>query len=261
MMAGDEDMPVAGDQGRQVAGDQGRQVAILAGGLGTRLRPLTEKCPKPLVEVGGRPFLEWQLLDLKRQGFRRVVLLVAYLGEMIEARFGDGAALGLRIDYSYEPEPLGTGGALRLALPKLDQAFVLLNGDSFLRAPLAAMARALDADADALAVVSTYDRREPVPVIPNLRVDGNRVLAYEKDAGLAKGFSVIDSGAYVLRRELLADAPLGKFQLEALWQGAIAGGRLRAFPVAERFYDIGDRARLQEFEEKIRDYFPNALSH
>ena len=244
------------------------QVVILAGGLGTRLRPITEKIPKPLVPVAGQPFLHWQLLDLKSQGYTDVLLLVAYLGEQIEAHFGEGREMGLRIRYSFEPEPLGTGGAIRHALGELQEEFLLLNGDSFLRAPLDEMSAAF-AKGGFDAMISVYDDRTPTQVIPNLKTAGQVVLDYRKDAGREQGFDKIDSGVYVMKRRLLEATPkvatgaagAPKFALADLWPGVLAKGRLGAYNVAERFYDIGTPARLQEFEEKVRDYFPNSISN
>jgi MurNAc alpha-1-phosphate uridylyltransferase len=236
------------------------QVVILAGGLGTRLRPITETVPKPMVPVAGQPFLRWQLEDLKLQGYTRVLLLVAYLGEVVEKHFGDGHALGLEIQYAYEPEPLGTGGALKNGLAKLENDFILLNGDSFLRAPLDKLTQEYRAGGFD-AVVSVYDNHDPVPVIPNIRVQGAKVTGYEKDAGLGKGFDQIDSGIYVLNRELVENGPDGKFMLADLWPTLISQGKLGAASVRERFYDIGTIERLKEFEEKVRDYFPHSASH
>lgn len=247
-----------------------RQVVILAGGLGTRLRPLTEKVPKPMVPVAGEPFLFWQLQDLKAQGYTRVLLLVSYLGEQVEAHFGDGSSLGMRLEYCYEPSPMGTGGALKNALSHLDRDFILLNGDSFLHAPLRQMEQMFDGagggeprlgagDFDAL--VSTYDNRLPTPVIPNIRIDGARVVGYEKDAGLAKGYRDVDSGIYILKRALVENETRDTFMLADLWLPLIRAGRMAAFSVPERFYDIGTVERLKEFEEKVRDYFPHSVSH
>jgi NDP-sugar pyrophosphorylase family protein len=234
-----------------------KQVAILAGGLGTRLRPITEKTPKPMVPVAGEPFLHWQLEDLKSQGYRDILLLVAYLGEQVEERFGNGSRLGLNIQYSYEPEPLGTGGALKHALALLEEDFILLNGDSFLRAPLDRMAQVFDTE-DIDALISVYDNRIPVPVIPNIKLRDRTVLDYKKDAGRGRGFEMIDSGVYVLKRSLVASYDTGKispkFQLADLWPPLIEAGRLGGFLVPERFYDIGTPERLQEFEDFVRTW-------
>lgn len=239
---------------------QRRQVVILAGGLGTRLRPITEKIPKPMVPVAGMPFLHWQLEDLRLQGYHRVLLLVAYLGEQVETYFGDGRSRGMQLSYSYEPEPLGTGGALKLAMAKLDDSFLLLNGDSFLRAPLSEFQAKFAASGQA-AMVSVYDNHDAVPVIPNIKVKGDRVVGYQKDAGRENGYEMIDSGIYFMKRELLANYPEQRFMLADLWPPLIAEGKLGAFIVNERFWDIGTPERLKEFEEKVRDYFPNPTAH
>ena len=108
-------------------------VAILAGGLATRLRPITEKIPKSLVPVAGKPFLAHQLELLHARGIRHAVLCIGYLGEMIQRDFGDGAAFGVRLDYSFDgPKLLGTGGAIKRALPLLGDEFFVLYGDSYL---------------------------------------------------------------------------------------------------------------------------------
>src|SRR5258706_6310482 len=108
-------------------------VAILAGGMATRLRPITEKIPKLLVEVAGEPFFSHQIRLLKRNGLTRIVLCVGYLGDMIAQQYGDGSKWGMQIDYAFDgPKLLGTGGALIAALPRLGDAFYVLYGDSYL---------------------------------------------------------------------------------------------------------------------------------
>ena len=108
-------------------------VAILAGGLATRLRPITEKIPKVLVPVAGRPFLAHQLELLRAQGIRRAVLCLGFLGEMVQREFGDGSAHGVKLEYAFDgPVLLGTGGALQRALPLLGEKFFVLYGDSYL---------------------------------------------------------------------------------------------------------------------------------
>src|SRR5881409_4308438 len=108
-------------------------VLILAGGKATRLRPLTDEIPKALLDVAGQPFLWHQLELLKRHRARRVVLAVGYLGERIEQRFGDGAELGIELQYSYDgPVLLGTAGAVRQALQLLPDQFFVLYGDCYL---------------------------------------------------------------------------------------------------------------------------------
>src|SRR5512145_576443 len=118
-------------------------VAILAGGLATRLRPITEKIPKSLVEVNGEPFLAHQLRLLHRSGVRRVVMCVGFLGEAIEAYAGTGAAFGLELSYSYDGSSLrGTGGAVANAISVLGDSFFVLYGDSYLPCDYRAVERA-----------------------------------------------------------------------------------------------------------------------
>src|SRR3954468_22584959 len=118
-------------------------VAILAGGLATRLKPITETIPKALVDVAGKPFILRQLEYLRRQGATRVVLCTGFLGEQIEDVIGDGSALGMSVAYSRDwPQLMGTGGALRVALPLLDSEFLVLYGDSYLPIDFAAVERA-----------------------------------------------------------------------------------------------------------------------
>lgn len=240
-----------------------KQVVILAGGLGTRLRPITETCPKPMVPVAGEPFLYWQILDLKEQGYTDIILLVAYLGEQVEAHFGDGSKLGVNLTYSYEKEPLGTGGAIRQAIETLgddlEDDFMVFNGDSFLRAPLDDLAGFFEEGAyDAM--VTTFDNGATsglpaTPVPNNLKVRNGMVVEYGKGAGIEQGFDRVDSGIYVVKKNLFtapATAHLGtKFQLEDVLHPLIAKRTYGAFKVDSRFYDIGTTERLKEFEEFV----------
>lgn len=229
-----------------------KQVVILAGGLGTRLRPLTEKCPKPLVPVAGEPYLHWQMLELKERGYTDVVLLVAYLGEMIEQHFGDGQSLGMQIEYAYEREPLGTGGALKNALELLEDEFILMNGDSFLPVELDDLAGDFDAGRYE-AMVAAYDNSVPTPVKNNLLVKNGTVWEYRREAGAESGFGYVDAGVYCLKKSVIANFQAGaKFQLEDVWKPLIAARQLGAFVVRERFYDIGTPERLAEFEAYVR---------
>ena len=121
----------------------GLPVAILAGGLATRLRPVTETVPKVLLEVAGKPFLEHQLAQFREQGVEEVVLCVGFLGETIQEQYGDGALMEYDISYSFDgPKLLGTGGAIRKALPLLGEAFFVMYGDSYLRIDFAEVERA-----------------------------------------------------------------------------------------------------------------------
>lgn len=236
-----------------------KQVLILAGGLGTRLRPLTEKCPKPMVPVCSEPFLHWQILDLKEQGYTDIVLLVAYLGEQVRQHFGDGSKWGVRIDYVFEKTPLGTGGAIVNAVQELkddlENEFMILNGDSFLRAPLDDIAGFFE-EGRFDAVVTTYDNKVPTPVPNNLQVKNQMVVKYQKGAGLEHGFTCVDSGIYVVKKSIfmsneIASRPV-PFQLEDVLHPLMAVRTYGAFAVDSRFYDIGTPQRLEEFESFVK---------
>ncbi len=176
------------------------QSVILAGGLGTRLRPLTETVPKPMLPVLGKPFLQHQLELLGSFGIRRVVLLVAYLGEQIEKYFGDGAAFGMEIVYSYEPAPLGTGGALKNAAALLDEEFLVLNGDTYLAIDYGELAKSFRRSDGPAMIVAYENSDQRVPSNLAVGADG-RVTVYRKRDPL--GLTHVDAGVIALRREVL----------------------------------------------------------
>jgi NDP-sugar pyrophosphorylase family protein len=227
------------------------QVVILAGGLGTRLRPLTEKVPKVLAPVLGRPFLGFQLEYLRRAGFRKVLLLIAYLGEQIEQCCGDGRAWGLRIDYAREPSPMGTGGALKLAEECLEDPFVLLNGDTFLPLDFSRLLTSFFAVPCSGMMTIYVDGPDAPP--HNVRVGPDGFIhAYDKRN--PEGLNGVDAGVSVYRREVLATAPAGRpFSFEEeLLPHLIARRGLRGFLTRERFYDMGTPENLRKTEAFLR---------
>ncbi|HWR51309.1 MAG TPA: nucleotidyltransferase family protein [Bryobacteraceae bacterium] len=226
------------------------QAVILAGGLGTRLLPLTESVPKPMVPVAGRPYLEHQIELLRQQGIDDVLLLTGYLGEQIQRHFADGWKHGVRIRYSREREPLGTGGALLLAMPLLQDSFLVLNGDSYLPADYKRITALLQ---DAPMGLAVYDNRlGDTGVANNIGLDGDgRVALYRKGAGAAA--THVDAGAVAMRRDALAHAPAGRFSLESdLFPLLIARRELAAWPSPERFYDMGTPAGLVALESYLQ---------
>jgi NDP-sugar pyrophosphorylase family protein len=229
------------------------QAVILAGGLGTRLRPITETIPKPMVPVAGKPYLEHQLRELARQGVNDIVLLTGYLGEQVEQYFGDGAQLGLRIKYSKEPHPLGTGGAVRLAAALLEDDFLLIYGDSYLPVDYPAVLNTLRrSKAEGLLVV--YDNRlGDTSVISNVNFDEatGMVTRYEKDG---EGLCYVEAGVLAFRKSvlgLLSDAPVVSLEKEVFPQ-LIARGALAGYSTTQRFYDIGTPDRLEAFEAYLK---------
>lgn len=219
-------------------------VCILAGGLATRLRPLTETIPKALVDVAGRPFIDWQLRYLARQGVTHVVICAGYLGEQIEAAVGDGTAWGLSVKFMFDGDKLlGTGGAVRRALPLLGDKFFILYGDSYL-------------PVDFLAVQEDFFRQGQPALMTVLRNAGRwdrsnarlagATLAYDKE-NPGPGFDWIDYGLAVMSASVLAGLPAGEVvDLAQVYKELSQAGRLAGHEVFERFYEIGSPQGLQE---------------
>ncbi len=226
-------------------------VAILAGGLATRLRPLTEKVPKLLLEVAGEPFFSHQLRLLKENGLTRLVLCVGYLGEMIVERYGDGAAWGVRIDYSFDgPKLLGTGGALIRALPLLGDAFYVLYGDSYLPIDYRDVGRAFLASGRQ-GLMTVYENRERYDASNVWFADG-RIKVYDKRNKVPQ-MQHIDYGLGLLRTDALAGWPRDAVvDLADVYGRLVARGELAGYEVKQRFYEIGSAGGLRELDELLR---------
>ena len=247
-------------------------VAILAGGLATRLRPLTDRVPKSLLEIAGRPFIFHQLEMLRNEGVDRVVLCVGHLGEQIRAVVGDGRAHGMAIDYSFDgdesplgtsplpagdvtaaaaPVPrlqlLGTGGALRRALPILGAAFFVLNGDSYLRCPLARIQSAFEASGrPALMTVLRNDNRWERS---NVLYQNGEIIEYDKHSPRAD-MAHVDFGLSVLSSAVFAPyAAAQVIDLADICRDLSRSGLLAAFEVSERFHEIGSLRGIADTEE------------
>jgi NDP-sugar pyrophosphorylase family protein len=228
------------------------QAVILAGGLGTRLWPLTQTIPKPMVPVAGVPYLQHQLRILQRQGIRDIILLTGYLGEQIEGYFGDGERIGLAIRYSREQNPLGTGGALRQARQLLAEDFLVIYGDSYLPIDYAVVLTKLrNSDAEGLLVV--YDNRlEDTSVKNNVELDDSGyVTRYDKDAPFKLDY--VEAGVLAFRRAVLDRIPeQAVVSLEKeIFPQLITQRRLTAYITTQRFYDIGTPERLKAIEEVL----------
>ena len=231
-------------------------VAILAGGLATRLRPLTETVPKSLLEVNGEPFAVHQLRLLQSKGIRRVVFCVAHLGELIQRAIGDGAALGLQVDYSSDgPALLGTAGAIRNALPKLGDPFFVMYGDSYLPCDYAAIARHFESSSmrsSGMSGMMTVFRNEGKWDTSNVEFESGRIIAYSKTDRTPR-MRYIDYGLGVFRAEAFQTLPAGKaIDLAELYANLLQHQQLAAFEVRERFYEIGSPAGLYDFERYLQ---------
>jgi N-acetyl-alpha-D-muramate 1-phosphate uridylyltransferase len=220
-------------------------VAILAGGLASRLRPITETIPKALVEVAGKPFILRQLDYLRGQGVSRVVLCVGFLGEQIEAVVGDGGASGLSVSYSQDwPTLMGTGGALRQALPLLDSQFLVLYGDSYLPIDFASVERAfLNSGKPAL---MTVQRNADQWDKSNVLFVDNVIVEYNKRSP-TPSMRHIDYGLGAISAKVLADEnTTGPFDLADIYHRLSLSGQLAGYEVRERFYEIGSHKGLAE---------------
>jgi NDP-sugar pyrophosphorylase family protein len=233
-------------------------VAILAGGLASRLQPLTRHTPKSLVMVAGHPFIFHQLELLHSQGVRRVVLCVGHLGEQIESAVGDGRRFGLDVAYSFDGSRLlGTGGALKRALPLLGADFFVLYGDSYLPCSFVTIQAAYAAaHRPALMTILRNDNRWGRSNVA-FRADGS--IEYNKDPDLhidsghgASQFDRadhIDFGLSVLSGRVLQPYPEGAtVDLADVWRALSCQGQLAAFEVTGRFYEIGSREGLADTE-------------
>src|SRR5690606_4324444 len=152
----------------------------------------------------------WQLLDLKKQGYRNILLLVSYLGQMIESYFGDGSMLGLEIKYSYEKKPMGTGGAIKNAIKQLERNFVLLNGDSYLPLEYQKYIE-YSANSNNSAVNCSYDNHETTKIPEHLKVRIDQHEEYRKYAATEDRMNVVYAGIYYLNRDIFANTDKSTF--------------------------------------------------
>lgn len=225
-------------------------VAILAGGMATRLRPITETIPKSLVPVAGKPFLAHQLELLYSRGIRRVVLCIGHLGEMIQREFGDGEKFGVKLDYSFDgPKPLGTGGALKRALPLLDREFFVLYGDSYLPIDYAPVAEFFHRSGKP--GLMTVFRNEGKFDASNVVFADGEIKVYDKTNKLP-GMRYIDYGLSLFKAGAFdAYAADRAFDLAEVMGKLVREKQLAGFEVAERFYEMGSHAGLAELESLL----------
>ncbi len=223
-------------------------VFLMAGGFGTRLRPLTDECPKPLLKVGDKPILELILESLVSAGFYRFFISTHYLPEMIQEHFGDGSEWGVNIEYVHEEEPLGTGGALGL-LPKdkMDLPLLMMNGDLLTTVNYRGL---LDFHEEhgsvATMCVREYEHQIPYGVV---QTDGTYIRSMEEKP-VQKCF--INAGIYVISPELVKEVTPGEcIDVPTLLEQQMAFGRkVSMFPVHEYWLDIG---KMDDFHRAQRE--------
>lgn len=222
------------------------RLALLAGGLATRLRPLTSFMPKSLIPIAGDPFLAHQLRLIHAGGIREVVLCCGFLGDQIEDFAGDGSRFGLSITYSHDGEqPLGTGGALLKALPLLGERFLVMYGDSWLTEPIEPVWRTfLDSGKPALMSVFCNQNRWGAS---NVEFRKGMVVRYNKRHP-STAMHHIDYGLDALDAGVLAHWSVPVFDLGDVWSGLADYSLLAGYETSERFYEIGSLAGMRETE-------------
>lgn len=224
-------------------------VVLMAGGLGTRLRPLTENCPKPMLKVGNKPLLETILENFIEYGFKRFHISVNYMADVVKSHFGDGSRWGAEISYLQEDQRLGTAGALSLLPEKPEAPFFVMNGDLLTKVNFGQL---LDFHtghhAQATMCVREYDFQVPYGVV---RIDGHRIVGIDEKP-VQKFF--VNAGIYVLNPDTLALIPKNTFfDMPTLFEKLIESDReTSVFPVREYWLDIG---HLEDFQRANVEYF------
>lgn len=227
------------------------QAILLCGGMGTRLRSVVSDRPKPMADICGKPFLQYLLEMLRDKGITEVIFALGYMGDMIEEYFQDGSAFGLKIAYSYEEEPLGTGGAIRNTLPKiLEEEVLVLNADTYFPMDYQGLYRFhQENDGDfslATRAVPDISRYGAVR-----RDAAGRILAWNEkleDVGQPLA-GEINGGIYVMKKSLIAEIPEGKQSLEqdCIPKWLSEGKRIFGLPFDGYFMDIGIPKDYQQF--------------
>lgn len=225
-------------------------VVILAGGLATRLRPITETIPKSLVHIHGEPFIRHQLRLLQRQGIKEVLMCIGYLGEQIIKEIGDGNQFGLRVSYQFDgPTLLGTAGAIKQALSQLPDHFFVLYGDSYLPCDYSAVQKTfLNSRKQAL---MTVFKNEDQWDTSNVEFKYGHVLNYDKKNRTHR-MQYIDYGLGVFNKEAFSPIPSNmQFDLALLYQTLVVQQELAAHEVTERFYEVGSFTGMKELENYL----------
>lgn len=227
------------------------QAVILVGGLGTRLGDLTKTTPKPLLDVAGRPFLEYLLWNLRRYGINRVIFASGYLAHQIESYFGDGSRFGLNISYCTELEPLGTAGALRNALPFLDDWFFALNGDTLFDANYFALPDSLHRSAPNATAVAALRRVPDVSRFGFVTVEEGRVSQFDEKG--RSGSGLINAGIYLIHRSVIESIePNRKVSLESeIFPRLVHDRVLNGIELAGYFLDIGLPHTLEQAQTEL----------
>ncbi len=226
-------------------------VVILAGGLATRMYPETRTVPKSMLDIAGRPFIDWQLEWLHQQGHNRIVLCLGHLGTLVEQHVQSTAIKDMSIEFSHDgATPLGTGGALRQALPLLPEAFMVLYGDSYLPISLDAVTAAWH-QVGCTCLMTIYPNHSTLDV-SNVEYAPNGVFIYDKKAPHTR-MQHIDYGLSILSKQAVqVHSPQGAFDLSDLYHDLVSSGQMAAHEVTQRFYEIGSPSGRAQTESYLK---------
>jgi dTDP-glucose pyrophosphorylase/CBS domain-containing protein len=216
---------------------------IMVGGRGSRLAPLTDDVPKPMLRVAGRPILERIVLHLVGHGIRRIFLAINYLGHVIEAHFGNGEQFGARIEYLREQRPLGTGGSLSLLPERPTEPVLVMNGDLVTQLDMGRLFAFHESGGQAVSVaVRKYFHTVPFGCV---ELDGDRLIGLEEKPTLTR---LVNAGIYVLAPGIVASMPRGEpTSLPEVVSGAMARNEVvRVFEIDEDWIDVGQREQLRQ---------------
>lgn len=251
-------IPIVDEKGRLVGVEEvdellkieskSNKVVLMVGGLGTRLRPLTEHTPKPMLKVGNKPILETIILNFKKHGFTNVILSVSYKSEIIEEYFGDGSSFGVNIEYIHEDKRMGTAGALSLIRDKLNEPFFVMNGDLLTNINFENMMNYhLSNKSIATMGVREYDFQVPYGVV---NIEKENIISIEEKP-VHKFF--VSGGIYALDSKVLEFIPDDMFyDMPTLFEKMIEKSfKTISFPIHEYWLDIG---RIEEYEKANNEY-------
>ncbi len=221
------------------------QTVILAGGLATRLRPITEKIPKALIEINGIPFIDYQLNYLKKQGITNVVLCIGYLANQIVNYVGDGSSYGLKVVYSNDGEKLlGTGGSIKKAATFLDDDFFILYGDSFLPIEFPPIYNKFKLNK--LPALMTILENKNQWDKSNVIFDGKQINLYDKKT-YSDTMNYIDYGLSICKKDVFTKMNCKIFDLAEVFTSLSKDKHLDFFEVHQRFYEIGSKQGIEDF--------------
>lgn len=225
-------------------------VAILAGGLATRLQPILKDTPKSMIDICGKPFIDWQLRLLSESGVKKVVLCTSYKSEIIEEYVGNGSKYGIEVNYSKDgPTQLGTGGAIKKATAILEEKFMVLYGDSYLPTNYNAVQNAFQ-NLNESALMTIYKNNNEFDT-SNVSFEFGKVKKYSKTSN-SNEFTYIDFGLSIFNKNVFSGYSLNRnFDLSDVFASLCDDNQLAAFEVKERFYEVGSSSGIRDFSDYL----------